>query len=127
MFCCWHSPSSGALVFWLSVLVEWISHARIVRPSINNVVASLMRTVMYAVHIAVAYMAMLAIMSFNAGVLIAAVAGHAGGFLLFGSRAVAQNVLSIFTENVLSNVEEQEKIDLEMHLSHSQKNYEKST
>ncbi|XP_030447471.1 copper transporter 1-like [Syzygium oleosum] len=87
MFSCWHSPSSGALVFWLSVLVEWISHARIVRPGINNVVASLMRTVMYAVHITVAYVVMLAVMSFNASVLIAAVAGHAGGFLLFGSRA----------------------------------------
>ncbi|KAK3409909.1 hypothetical protein EUGRSUZ_J01974 [Eucalyptus grandis] len=85
IFSCWPGPRSWAFVFWLSLLVEWISHARLVRPGISNVAAGLMRTAMYTVRIVAAYMVMLAVMSFDVSALIAAVAGHAGGFLLFGS------------------------------------------
>ncbi|URD77078.1 Copper transporter [Musa troglodytarum] len=40
-----------------------------------------------ALRVGLAYLGMIAIMSFNGGVLIVAVAGHALGFLLFGSAA----------------------------------------
>ncbi|KAF8010787.1 LOW QUALITY PROTEIN: hypothetical protein BT93_J1435 [Corymbia citriodora subsp. variegata] len=83
IFSGWLGPSSWA---YLSVLVEWISHARILRPGIDNGAASFVQTVMYSARIGAAYMVMLAVMSFDVGVLIAAVVGHAGGFLLFGTR-----------------------------------------
>ncbi|KAF8010791.1 hypothetical protein BT93_J1439 [Corymbia citriodora subsp. variegata] len=86
IFSGWLGPSSWAYVFCLSVLVEWISHARIPRPGIDNGAASFLQTVMYSVRIGAAYMVMLAVTSFDVGVLIAAVVGHAGGFLLFGTR-----------------------------------------
>ncbi|XP_058099468.1 copper transporter 6-like [Magnolia sinica] len=73
-------------VFVLSVTVEWLSGSRLIRPGTNRVSAGLAQTGLHALRIGLAYMVMLAIMSFNAGVLIVAVAGHAIGFLLFGSR-----------------------------------------
>ncbi|KAI6671041.1 hypothetical protein NL676_005926 [Syzygium grande] len=83
----WRGPSSWALAFWLSVLVEWMSHAMFLRPGVNNFAAGLTRMAMYAVRIAVTYMVMLAVVSFDASVLIATIAGHAGGFLLFSCQA----------------------------------------
>lgn len=52
----------------------------------------MVQTMMYSVRIGLAYLVMLAVMSFNAGVFIVAVAGHAVGFFLFGSRAVVAAV-----------------------------------
>ncbi|URD86073.1 Copper transporter [Musa troglodytarum] len=66
------------LVFALSFLVEWLNHCRLIRPG-------LARTALHAARVGLAYLVMLAVMSFNGGVLIAAVVGHAVGFLLFGS------------------------------------------
>ncbi|KAL2486428.1 Copper transporter 6 [Abeliophyllum distichum] len=46
----------------------------------------LLQTLMYAIRIALAYIVMLAVMSFNGGVFLVAVAGHTVGFFVFGSR-----------------------------------------
>ncbi|URE08876.1 Ctr copper transporter family [Musa troglodytarum] len=43
------------------------------------------RTALHASRMCVAYLVMLAVMSFNVGVLVAAIVGHALGFLLTGS------------------------------------------
>uniref|UniRef100_A0A2N9H140 Copper transport protein n=1 Tax=Fagus sylvatica TaxID=28930 RepID=A0A2N9H140_FAGSY len=73
-------------VFVLSVLVEWLSNGQLIKPGASNVKAGLVQTLMHAIRVGLAYIVMLAIMSFNVGILLVAVAGHAIGFLLFGSR-----------------------------------------
>ncbi|KAK4791066.1 hypothetical protein SAY86_031479 [Trapa natans] len=74
------------LVFLLSTFVEWLSHARLVKPGVKNVTAGILQVAMYAVRTAAAYLAMLAVMSFDGGVLLSAVCGHSLGFLIFGSQ-----------------------------------------
>ncbi|KAF8403008.1 hypothetical protein HHK36_011103 [Tetracentron sinense] len=92
LFSGWPGTSTGMyvlaliLVFGLSVLVEWLSHSRLLKSSTNNVAAGLVQTAMHTIRVGLAYMLMLALMSFNGGVFLVAVAGHSIGFLLFGSR-----------------------------------------
>lgn len=74
------------VVFVLSVLVEWLSHCKLIKPGKSQVAAGLVQTLLHALRVGLAYMVMLAVMSFNAGVFLVAVAGHTVGFLLFGSR-----------------------------------------
>ncbi|XP_075639133.1 copper transporter 6-like [Castanea sativa] len=74
-------------VFVLAVLVEWLSYGNLVKPETNNVAAGLMKTAIYTLRSGLAYMVMLAVMSFNGGVFLVAVAGHAVGYVIFGSRA----------------------------------------
>ncbi|RVW56618.1 Copper transporter 1 [Vitis vinifera] len=88
----WPGQSSGmyavalALVFGLSMLVEWLSHTRFIKSTTNKLVAGLLQTAMYGLRVGLAYLVMLAVMSFNVGVFLAAIAGYTTGFLLFGSR-----------------------------------------
>ncbi|KAK4856090.1 hypothetical protein QYF36_014011 [Acer negundo] len=75
------------LVFVISLLVEWLSHARLVNYSTKtDIAAGFLQTLMYAIRMALAYLVMLAVMSFNVGVFLAAVAGYSAGFLVFGSH-----------------------------------------
>ncbi|KAK1298484.1 Copper transporter 6 [Acorus calamus] len=74
------------VVFVASALVELLASTRLVRTESNRVGARLARTVVYAVRVGLAYLVMLALMSFNEGVVIVAVAGHAVGFLVSRSR-----------------------------------------
>ncbi|KAK4441093.1 Copper transporter 6 [Sesamum alatum] len=81
-----------ALVFLLALIVEWLSNCNILRGSSSSahwsaVAVGLLQTLLYAVRIGLAYLVMLAIMSFNAGVFLVAIAGHSIGFFFFGSRA----------------------------------------
>ncbi|KAK4408590.1 Copper transporter 1 [Sesamum angolense] len=75
-------------VFVLSLLVEWLSHTRFLSSysDANDVRVGFVQTWLYGVRITMAYVVMLAVMSFNAGILFAAVAGYSVGFLVFGSR-----------------------------------------
>uniref|UniRef100_A0A6M2EQ96 Copper transport protein n=1 Tax=Populus davidiana TaxID=266767 RepID=A0A6M2EQ96_9ROSI len=92
LFSGWPGTSTGmyvlalVFVFVLAVLVEWLSHCRLVKPGSRNVAAGLIQALVHAVRVGLAYMVMLAVMSFNGGVFIVAVAGHLVGFLIFGSR-----------------------------------------
>ncbi|KAL3720021.1 hypothetical protein ACJRO7_004934 [Eucalyptus globulus] len=95
LFAGWPGTRTGmyvlalVFVFALALLVEWISHCRLIGEGLksNRVVAGVLRTIMHAMRVGLAYLLMLAVMSFNVGVLIVAILGHGVGFFFFGSRA----------------------------------------
>lgn len=75
-------------VFLLGFAVEVLS----ISPQLvgsNSMAALLIQACVYVVRMALAYMVMLSVMSFNLGVFIVAVAGHGAGFLLVKARALA--------------------------------------
>ncbi|KAM0953464.1 putative Ctr copper transporter [Dioscorea sansibarensis] len=73
-------------VLFVAALVELLSGVsrRVARPNASSI-TGLALTALHAVRIGLAYLVMLAVMSFNVGVLIAAIVGHALGFLFTGS------------------------------------------
>ncbi|XP_008221659.1 PREDICTED: copper transporter 6 [Prunus mume] len=92
LFSKWPGSSTGMyyvcllFVFALAVIVEWLSHCRLIKAGSSDVVCGLAQTFLHTIRVGLAYMVMLAVMSFNIGVFLVAVAGHTVGFLLFGSR-----------------------------------------
>ncbi|WZZ31472.1 hypothetical protein YC2023_014873 [Brassica napus] len=95
LFSGWPGTSSGMyalciiFVFFLAVLTEWLAHSSLLRGTSGdtaNAASGLVQTAVYTLRTGLSYLVMLAVMSFNAGVFIAALAGHAIGFMLFGSR-----------------------------------------
>ncbi|KAM7531924.1 hypothetical protein LguiB_035334 [Lonicera macranthoides] len=89
LFSGWPGNSSGMyalaliFVFLLAFFVELLSHFDLIKPSANRVASAFLQTGIYAVRAGLAYMVMLAVMSYNGGVFLAAVAGHAVGFFVF--------------------------------------------
>uniref|UniRef100_A0A1D1YPP5 Copper transport protein n=1 Tax=Anthurium amnicola TaxID=1678845 RepID=A0A1D1YPP5_9ARAE len=74
------------VVFLLGLLVEWLSHCRLITTRgarWPRLAAGLLRAALHTLRVGLAYLLMLAVMSFNVGVLVVAIAGHAVGFLLF--------------------------------------------
>ncbi|KAH6814558.1 Ctr copper transporter family [Perilla frutescens var. frutescens] len=76
-----------AVIFFLAVAVEWLSHCKLLKEKSPPAAAGMLQTLMYAVRVGLAYLVMLSVMSFNGGVFLVAVGGHAVGFFFFGSRA----------------------------------------
>ncbi|CAL9765107.1 unnamed protein product [Musa acuminata subsp. burmannicoides] len=92
LFSCWPGDrGAGAYVLALflvaaaSALVDCLSAALHRLSRGDRVSLALLRTALHAARMGLAYLVMLAVMSFNVGVLIAAIVGHALGFLLTGS------------------------------------------
>ncbi|KAJ7980792.1 putative Copper transporter [Quillaja saponaria] len=77
---------SLVFVFAVAFVVELLSHSRFIKPGSDNFAAGLIQTLVHAIRVGLSYLVMLAVMSFNGGVFLVAVAGHALGFLLFGRR-----------------------------------------
>ncbi|GJN37432.1 hypothetical protein PR202_gb26386 [Eleusine coracana subsp. coracana] len=85
------------IVAALASLVEALSAAshglsrRSRRGDSNVLVELILAAGVHATKMGLSYMAMLAVMSFNAGVFLAVVAGHAAGFMLVRSRVFGCN------------------------------------
>ncbi|KAM3376136.1 hypothetical protein P3S68_014850 [Capsicum galapagoense] len=56
------------VVFFIAILVEFLSHSKYIKEDADNVTAGLLQTTLYGLRIGLAYVVMLAVMSFNAGV-----------------------------------------------------------
>lgn len=78
-------------VFFLAFAVEVLSASPLTTavPFTSPVVGGLTLAAIYALRVAIAYLVMLAVMSFNIGVFIVAVVGHALGYFLVKFRTLA--------------------------------------
>ncbi|KAF8019973.1 hypothetical protein BT93_G0610 [Corymbia citriodora subsp. variegata] len=76
-------------VFVLALAVEVLSVSPDVKIGTNPIMGGAMQASVYGLKMVLAYMVMLSLMSFNIGVFIVAVIGHAFGFFLVKSRALA--------------------------------------
>ncbi|CAI9766242.1 unnamed protein product [Fraxinus pennsylvanica] len=77
-----------AFVFLLAVAVEILATVP-VKPRMSPLSGGLFEAAVYAVRMALAYSIMLSVMSFNVGIFIVAVAGHAVGRFIVKHRAIA--------------------------------------
>lgn len=73
-------------VFALAIFAEFLSNLDLVKPGSNRVATVFFQAGFTAVRAGFTYLVMLAVMSYNGGVFIAAVLGHAFGYVMFGSR-----------------------------------------
>ncbi|KAK4374086.1 hypothetical protein RND71_004763 [Anisodus tanguticus] len=86
------------VVFLIAFFVECLSHTNYIKESTNHVAAGLIQTALYGVRIGLAYLVMLAVMSFNGGIFLAAIAGHTLGFLVFGSGIFKKSPLTAYAK-----------------------------
>ncbi|CAN4075778.1 unnamed protein product [Withania somnifera] len=86
------------LVFLLAFIIEWLSHSNYVKESVNHVAAGFIETLLYGIRMGLAYLVMLAVMSFNGGIFVAAILGHVLGFWLFGSRTFQKSKLLAYAK-----------------------------
>ncbi|XP_010044031.1 copper transporter 4 [Eucalyptus grandis] len=86
-----NNPAMYALaiifVFCLAFLVELLIGFEFTKPGPTKVGFCLLNTGVYMMRAALSYMVMLAVVSYNGGIFLAAVGGHAVGFLIFRSWA----------------------------------------
>ncbi|XP_048235843.1 copper transporter 6-like [Ricinus communis] len=96
LFSGWPKESLGMyllalfFVFFLAVGIEVLSVPATANVfGSNPMMGAFIQASVYAVKMGFAYMVMLSVMSFNLGIFIAAVAGHALGFLIVKARPLA--------------------------------------
>lgn len=89
LFTGWPGTNTGmyvlalVFVFFLALIVEWLAHCNLVMMKSNNVTSGLAQTLVYTLRVGLGFMVMLSLMSFNVGVFLVAVLGHALGFFFF--------------------------------------------
>ncbi|TKY65938.1 Copper transporter 6 [Spatholobus suberectus] len=76
-------------VFFLAMATEVLSNQPLVKPGTSPLVGGLVQASVHLFRVGFTYLVMLAVMSFNVGIFIAAVVGHSLGFFVAKSRALA--------------------------------------
>ncbi|KAM7264856.1 hypothetical protein ACFE04_002539 [Oxalis oulophora] len=92
LFSGWPGSSKGMyalaliFVFALVVIVEWLTNCEMIKHGANKVGWVFFKVGVHTVRSGIHYMVILSVVSFNGGVFLAAVGGHAVGYVLFGRR-----------------------------------------
>ncbi|CAK8541800.1 unnamed protein product [Lathyrus sativus] len=76
-------------VFFLAMAAEVLSNQPPIKRGTNPLIGGLVQSSVHFFRIVFIYLLMLAVMSFNVGIFIAAVVGHTLGFFVARSRAIA--------------------------------------
>ncbi|KAI3939139.1 hypothetical protein MKX01_002007 [Papaver californicum] len=77
------------IIFAIAMLVEFLAYMEFVKFGLSRIATRILLTVKHGIRIELHYLVMLAVMTFNVGVLIAAVFGHMLGFFFFGSQTIS--------------------------------------
>ncbi|KAL8260386.1 hypothetical protein R6Q59_028339 [Mikania micrantha] len=81
----WPGKSTGmyilalVFVFLLTLIMEWLNHSNLASTNSNGIT----RTLIHTLRVVFSYLVMLSVMSFNIGIFLVAIGGHAIGFYLF--------------------------------------------
>ncbi|KAK4717738.1 hypothetical protein R3W88_016076 [Solanum pinnatisectum] len=83
------------VVFFMAIFVEFLSHSNYINKSNvdDHMTCGLLQTTLYGLRTGLAYIVMLAVMSFNVGVFLVAIVGHSLGFMVFGSRVLRNRLV----------------------------------
>ncbi|KAG2685925.1 hypothetical protein I3843_10G142400 [Carya illinoinensis] len=95
-----------SFVFLLALATEVLSILPVVKLGMKPIVGRLTQATVYAFRMGLAYLIMLSVMSFNLGIFIVVMAGHALGFFIIKTRAIAiaKPVENMSSPNITSKV-----------------------
>ncbi|PWA91744.1 ctr copper transporter [Artemisia annua] len=83
--------SALAFVLFLAVFVEFLSIFPVVKPGSSPIVGGLIHASFYGLRMALVYLLMLCVMSYNVGIFVFVVIGHIIGFFVVKYRVISKS------------------------------------